>query len=79
MPLRPGYGTQGTAVLLWANYMAINRNDKTMNVVFYRYKIDIHPDKDGKVPKGRKAAQIIRLALEQEYGAFVAQIATDYK
>lgn len=28
LPLRPGYGAQGAAVLLWANYMTIALNDR---------------------------------------------------
>lgn len=51
----------------------------TKNVVFYRYKVEIHPGLNGKVPTGRKARQIVHLALEHECGPMISQIATDYK
>jgi hypothetical protein len=43
LPLRPGYGTRGNDVELWANYVALN---PSKDVVFYRYSIDIERDPD---------------------------------
>lgn len=43
LPLRPGYGTRGNDVELWANYVALNLSK---DVVFYRYSLDIEKELD---------------------------------
>ncbi|PGH12484.1 hypothetical protein AJ79_04228 [Helicocarpus griseus UAMH5409] len=75
-PLRPAYGTQGRPVLLWANYFEMISSS---NLSLYRYKVEIKPEQDGKVPSGKKLKRIIELLLEEHFGNMPNRIATDYK
>ncbi|KAB8255857.1 ribonuclease H-like domain-containing protein [Aspergillus pseudonomiae] len=71
-PPRPGYGTKGKAVTLWANYFHITPDP---NLVFYRYAIDVRP-----AASGRKLAQIVRLVLETPaVTSMAADLITDFK
>lgn len=76
MPLRPGYGTQGRPVQLWANYMHLMpRGD----LILYRYSIEILPGEGGRQPAGKKARRIVQLLLEEHFRQYGHQIATDFK
>lgn len=76
-PIRPGYGTAGKPVTLYANYLALTSVGKQL----FRYHVEI---KDGvgkaeKAPVGKKARQVVRLLLEEHFAANKKQIATDYR
>lgn len=70
-PERPGYGTQGTAVSLYANYFEL----KSVSKELYRYHVDIVGDK----PSGKKARQVVRLLLDQHFLQSLNSITTDYR
>ncbi|KAE8366363.1 ribonuclease H-like domain-containing protein [Aspergillus caelatus] len=71
-PPRPGYGTKGKPVVLWANYF---HSIPDPNLVLYRYAIDVRPS-----VSGRKLAQIVRLVLEApEVTSMTDNLVTDYK
>jgi eukaryotic translation initiation factor 2C len=76
LPIRPGYGTQGRAVMLWANYFELAAPP---DLLLFRYSIEIHPDDAGRTPKGKKTKRIIELLLEEHLSAYRTSIATDYK
>ncbi len=72
LPNRPGYGTVGTSVNLWANYIVL---EAAPELVLYRYDISVKP-----AAVGKKLTQIIRLLLEAP--ALVAlkdDVVTDFK
>ena len=71
-PHRPGYGTKGQKVVLWANYFQlIPRSD----LVLYRYHVNVQP-----AVTGRKLGQIIKLLLEiPGYTEYRAEIVTDFR
>ena len=71
-PHRPGYGTKGQKVVLWANYFQlIPRSD----LVLYRYHVNVQP-----AVTGRKLGQIIKLLLEiPGYTEHRAEIVTDFR
>ena len=72
LPLRPGYGTRGDKVILYANYFELLPNP---NLVLYRYNVAVQPSAQGK-----KLSQIIRLLLElPEFVELRDDIVTDYK
>lgn len=76
-PTRPGYGTLGKPVTLYANYLALTSVGKQL----FRYHVEI---KDGlgkadKAPVGKKARQIVRLLLEEHFASNKKAIATDYR
>ncbi|EEP77627.1 predicted protein [Uncinocarpus reesii 1704] len=75
-PLRPGYGTRGDRVLLWANYFALTAKP---NVDLYRYKIEVKAPAKTPEPKGKKLKRIIELLLEDHFQEFRDRIATDFK
>lgn len=63
-PRRPGFGTKGTKVVLWANYFEFV---PPPNLVLYRYRItDVKEQGSGNRPAtGKKLKQVINLILEQ--------------
>ncbi|KAJ5471191.1 hypothetical protein N7530_008548 [Penicillium desertorum] len=73
-PHRPGYGTLGRPVTLYANYLPVTSVGKPM----FRYHVSIAAQ-DGREPAGRKARHIVRLLLEEHYSASLNSIATDYR
>lgn len=71
-PNRPGYGTRGQKIILYANYFELLPDP---NLVLYRYNVDVVP-----TAAGRKQNQIVRLLLEgPTYSQFRNDIVTDYK
>ncbi|MCJ1247072.1 hypothetical protein MMC30_004283 [Trapelia coarctata] len=71
-PRRPGYGTRGRNVVLWANYFELI---PAPDMVLYRYHVAVQPTAAGK-----KLSQIIRLLLESPgYAEFREDIVTDSK
>lgn len=71
-PRRPGYGTRGQKVVLWANYFELI---PAPDMVLYRYHVAVQPSAVGK-----KLSQIIRLLLESpELAEFREDIVTDSK
>lgn len=57
-PLRPGYGTKGQRVVLFANYFHLKPKN---GIVLYSYHVDVSPPASGK-----KLGQIIRCLLEHD-------------
>ncbi|CBF85033.1 hypothetical protein AN1519.2 [Aspergillus nidulans FGSC A4] len=72
-PERPGYGTQGHPIQLFANYLELKSSGKSL----FRYHINI--DGGGRKPSSRKAKQIICLLLEDHFSPFRHSIVTDYR
>ncbi|KAF2491439.1 putative RNA interference and gene silencing protein [Lophium mytilinum] len=71
-PHRPGYGTRGTPVTLWANYVEMVPPPE---LTLYRYDMAVSPSAAGK-----KLTQIVRLLLETETMAqFRSDVITDFK
>ena len=76
-PRRPGFGTKGTNVVLWANYFEFV---PPPNLVLYRYSITDVKDQGGKAPGGKKLKQVINLILEQPPLQNIRKdIVTDFK
>ncbi|EXJ96083.1 hypothetical protein A1O1_01209 [Capronia coronata CBS 617.96] len=76
LPFRPGYGTRGTEVLLWANYFKVSADRE---IPLHRYSIEVRPDNDGKVLTGKKLRRVIELLLEEHFAEHRSNIATDFK
>jgi N-terminal domain of argonaute/Argonaute linker 1 domain len=74
-PLRPGYGTQGRKILLWANYMELVTKADVPGC--FRYSTDIGKARQGQELSVRKCRRIIELLLEQHFAADRSKIATD--
>jgi eukaryotic translation initiation factor 2C len=70
-PRRPGYGTRGSPVVLWANYVQM----KTQDLLLHRYGVSVSP-----VAVGKKLNQIIWLLVESNDLAGLRQdVVTDFK
>ncbi|KKZ64799.1 hypothetical protein EMCG_09303 [[Emmonsia] crescens] len=76
LPQRPTFGSQGSKVILYANYFELTAKQ---DLSLYRYKIVLDPDERGRLPIGRKAKQIIRLLIDQEFYEVSDKIVTDFK
>ncbi|KAL6879269.1 Piwi domain-containing protein [Trichoderma novae-zelandiae] len=71
-PRRPAYGTKGTEVVLWANYVALTASPK---LVLYRYDVSVNP-----AATGRKLTQIVRLVLDApELAAYKHDTVSDFR
>ncbi|KAJ5642765.1 hypothetical protein N7490_006765 [Penicillium lividum] len=73
-PNRPGYGTLGKPVTLYANYMPF----KAVGKPVFRYHVAVGKEQGRKVPT-KKARQIVRLLLEEHFAKDIKNIATDYR
>ncbi|KAJ5781155.1 hypothetical protein N7457_006315 [Penicillium paradoxum] len=75
-PERPGYGTAGRPVTLYANYLPLSLPNKEL----YRYHITIAADSAGRAaPVGKKARHIVRLLLEEHFAEQKGSIASDFR
>ncbi|CAI4213970.1 unnamed protein product [Parascedosporium putredinis] len=71
-PVRPGFGTGGKAITVWANYVEMMASS---DVTLYRYDMSVSPS-----AVGRKLGQIIRqLLLSSELAEFDKDLVTDFK
>ncbi|KAJ5083295.1 hypothetical protein N7456_012722, partial [Penicillium angulare] len=73
-PVRPGYGTLGKPVTLYANYLAFTSVGKPL----FRYHVAVGKEQGRDVPP-KKARQIVRLLLEEHFPQNLNNIATDYR
>lgn len=74
-PERPGYGTQGQPVKLYANYFEL----KSLGKELFRYHVDVGGDSAGHKPTGKKARQVVRLLLDEHFFQYHNSITTDYR
>ncbi|KAH7112376.1 RNA interference and gene silencing protein, partial [Dactylonectria macrodidyma] len=71
-PNRPRYGTKGTSVTLWANYVVLTASPE---LVLHRYDVSVAP-----AAVGKKLTQITRLLLETpELAPYADEVVTDFK
>ncbi|THC87140.1 hypothetical protein EYZ11_013414 [Aspergillus tanneri] len=77
MPQRPGFGTQGRKVMLWANSFPLAFKD---DVQLHRYSVNILPgDERSKVPTGKKMKRVVQLLLDDHFPGKKLEIASDFK
>ncbi|KAJ5761726.1 uncharacterized protein N7511_005108 [Penicillium nucicola] len=75
-PERPGYGTAGRLVTLYANYIPLSLPKQQL----LRYHISIAADSGGHLaPVGKKARQLICLLLEEHFPQERKYIASDFR
>lgn len=75
-PVRPGYGTVGRQVTLYANYLPLALPTKAL----FRYHIAIAADSAGRsAPVGKKAQHIVRLLLNEHFSQQKNQIVSDFR
>ncbi|EKG13696.1 Argonaute/Dicer protein PAZ [Macrophomina phaseolina MS6] len=71
-PVRPGFGTRGTPVTLWANYFELVPQK---DLLLHRYDVAVTPE-----VKGKKHEQVVRLLLDSaELRPSKPDIVSDYK
>ncbi|KAK5263502.1 hypothetical protein LTR96_011086 [Exophiala xenobiotica] len=75
-PERPGFGTKGREILLWTNYFELTAYG---NLILYRYSITVAPDRNGKIPAGKKQRRLVQLLLEEHFDQHGTDIVTDFK
>jgi hypothetical protein len=60
MPQRPGYGTQGKSILLWANYFELSANQTS----FHRYSIEALASDNNMLKSRLRLWAALTIALE---------------
>lgn len=75
-PLRPSFGTRGTPIVLWANYFELKANP---DATFYRYKVEISGEEQGRTLSAKRLRRIIELLLEDHFASKKHEIASDFK
>ncbi|EXJ65833.1 uncharacterized protein A1O5_11074 [Cladophialophora psammophila CBS 110553] len=76
LPIRPGFGTEGRKVLLYANYMHLDWG----SVVLYRYSLSFSTDlATGKSIKAKDQERVVSLLLAQNFSQNRSGIVTDFK
>ncbi|OJJ95652.1 hypothetical protein ASPACDRAFT_81768 [Aspergillus aculeatus ATCC 16872] len=73
-PLRPGYGTQGKRVDLFANYLHLKSIGKTL----HRHRVEILEDHSVRRPTGKKAKQVVKLLIEEHFASQRNGVVTDF-
>jgi eukaryotic translation initiation factor 2C len=76
LPQRPGYGTRGKPITLFANYFQLITQS---GLELYRYGIEITPVGSARQPVGKKVKRLIQLLIEEHFTADANSIASDYK
>ncbi len=76
MPHRPGFGTQGRPVTLYANYFELM---PPKSLLLYRYSLEFIPDDQGRKPEGKKLLKwLVKLLLQQRLADYGNHIVTDF-
>ncbi|KAI9688624.1 MAG: hypothetical protein M1820_010225 [Bogoriella megaspora] len=76
-PDRPGYGSQGERVLLFANFFELQ---PSKDVVLNKYRLEVKAVNPTPQPKGAKIRRIVELLLQDHLGYQQDKgIATDFK
>ena len=76
LPQRPGFGTKGKPIVLWANYFNMA---SLVSQTLYRYSIEVVATRDGKSPAGKKLKRLIQLFLDEHLTRHSHETATDFK
>jgi hypothetical protein len=77
MPQRPGFGTVGRQIVLWANFFSLSVSSHT-ELEFFRYSLKVTGSSGTPDPTGKKLRRVVRLLLEDHLSAFEAGIVTDF-
>ena len=75
-PKRPGYGTQGKEIILYANYFELK---PPADLPLYRYSLTHLPDMEGKELAGKKGRWVVSLLLQLHFADSLDHIVTDYR
>ncbi|KAI9811569.1 MAG: hypothetical protein M1826_003138 [Phylliscum demangeonii] len=72
-PRRPGFGSQGQEVTLWANSFVMLPKK---NLSLYRYAFEVT---NAKKPPGKKLKRVVQLLLQEHFADQMNDVATDFK
>ena len=75
-PGRPGYGTQGKKITLYANYFELKPPE---DLLLYRYSVAHLPNIEGTSLVGKKGRWVVKLLLQLHFADSLANIVTDYR
>src|SRR5271156_281343 len=75
-PRRPGYGTQGKKITLYANYFELKPPE---DLLLYRYSVAHLPNIEGDSIAGKKGRWVVKLLLQLHFADSLANIITDYR
>jgi hypothetical protein len=75
-PGRPGYGTQGKKITLYANYFELKPPG---DLLLYRYSVAHLSNIEGTSLVGKKGRWVVKLLLQLHFADSLANIVTDYR
>ena len=76
LPRRPGYGTQGRKVVLWANYFELKAPRDT---AVFRYSIEIKAEQSDRAIPGKLAKRVIQLLIEDHLKPMGHDVFSDFR
>lgn len=74
--MRPGFGTQGRRIFLWANYMELSLPDPPS---LHRYHIEIKDIARNQVVTGKRAQRSVELLIGEHFNQQGPNIVTDFR
>lgn len=76
MPQRPGFGTKGKPVLLWANYFNVAASE---DLLLHRYSIEVTETRSNRPPTGKKLKRVVEIFKDKHLSQHGRSIVTDFK
>ena len=77
MPQRPGFGTLGRPINLWANFFGLTVKSQT-ELEFFRYSLKVTGSSGAPDPTGKKLKRVVRLLLDDHLATYGNSIVTDF-
>jgi eukaryotic translation initiation factor 2C len=74
MPQRPGFGTIGRPITLWANFFSLMVKSQA-DLEFFRYSLKVTGSPE---PTGKKLKRVVRLLLDDHLSTYGNSIVTDF-
>jgi eukaryotic translation initiation factor 2C len=77
MPQRPGFGTLGRPITLWANFFGLTVESQA-EPEFFRYNLKVTGSSGAPDPTGKKLKRVVRLLLDDHLTTDGNSIVTDF-
>ena len=73
---RPGYGTRGRPIVLWANYFQLEADG---NTVLYRYNVNVRSEQENRTVPIKLIKRILQLCIEEQLSSAGHDVVSDFR